>query len=128
MKSDCRWCKGKVEFCMFCGTASTYKLEPFDITIPAQRGGDERQKPKPVKTVGYGSCHGCMAPRIGLVRQGNHLVWKVHNVMMMGRGRPVCHDSGQYLCTTGEGTSPLNPESFAATCGGLHRKEIDNHV
>lgn len=97
--------------------------EPLGLVIPDQRTVEKAGKPKPVPAAGYGSCPGCTKGRVAFVRQGAHLVWKIHNVITNGRSRPVCKASGQRVCETGEGTMPLHHSGITCVCGHIFKKE-----
>jgi hypothetical protein len=78
-----------------------WDIEPmFEETYPVTpKGEGGRQKPAP--SVEFGTCPMCSTgKRIGLVRVGKHLVWRLHERRMMNGSKAVCPASGTALCDT----------------------------
>lgn len=47
-------------------------------------------------------CPECQGTRpIGLLRQGTHLVWRIHDRLTVGGARIPCRASGVAVCETG---------------------------
>lgn len=61
-----------------------------------------RTKPKRLKSVRFGKCPGCTAPRIGLVRLGDHLIWRQHWITTWHGTRVLCYASFIAVCTAPE--------------------------
>ena len=94
-----------------------FGTEQMPIVIPDQSPGETQKKKRYVKPEGYGKCPGCMAPRVALMKSGNHIVWKEHTKATYGRARFICHVSGSAFCQTGEGVPSLNADGFKCLCG-----------
>jgi hypothetical protein len=56
----------------------------------------EREKPQ--RSVAHASCPQCLNDKVGVVRQGNHLVYKDHWVATWSGSSRQCIAGGQRLC------------------------------
>lgn len=103
--------------------------EPMPFEVPAQAGGKEKTRQRPIKPAGYIACPVCTNQKVAVIPDGKHLHIKEHVVILKSRGRPQCQGTGQRLCEVGQGKHALNPqpESFVATCGGLHQEGENHH-
>lgn len=96
-----------------------FGTEPFDIELPAQPHAQEGAEAKKrwVKPEDYGKCPRCLAMKVGLMKQGDHLVWKEHSFATYGRARFTCEASGQRVCDMPEGQPSLHyDESLKCLC------------
>ena len=73
--------------------------EPL-LEVPAQRSDSEaKQSKKSAPSVARGKCPECAAKAtIGIVRQGGHLVWRLHHKATYSGARMDCGASGVALC------------------------------
>jgi hypothetical protein len=74
-----------------------------------------RVRPKGLRSVAQGTCPICLVTSVGLVRQGNHVVWRLHSYMTWGGTRMPCPTSGVAVCVAPE-QKPLHPNE-PVRCG-----------
>lgn len=68
------------------------------ISEPKPRGEGSRRE-RPVRPAGHGTCPACHTThKVGLVKVGKHLVWKVHERVTMSKSRMLCPASGVSAC------------------------------
>jgi hypothetical protein len=83
-----------------------FELEPSPRSRIRRRG---------LRSVAQGTCPVCLGSPVGQVRQGNHVVWRLHSYMMWGGTRMPCATSGVGVCVAPE-RNPLHP-SDPVRCG-----------
>lgn len=103
-----------------------------DVPTDSMFGDDEldamRQHPEPVKrprTVASGRCPECSGQRVGVVRQGEHLVWREHMYTTWGGSRQLCRASNVATCVAPERLSRDYPMHVALLCE--HTKKGGSH-
>lgn len=70
----------------------------LDVTEQANPRG-EGSRARAVRPAGHGTCPACHTThKVGLVKVGKHLVWKVHERVTMSNARMVCPASGVSAC------------------------------
>lgn len=75
--------------------------EPMFEVTPVMRGYSEPRRTTYVRAVDHAFCPECRSDRrIGLLLQGQHLVWRVHEKVTMSGARMQCGASGAPVCTT----------------------------
>jgi hypothetical protein len=81
------------------GTGDMFDVEPLrDTTVKRQTQ----------KSVAQGKCPECTRPKIGLLAQGDHIVWRQHYYTTW-HGTPMpCRASGVTACVAPE-RDPLDP-------------------
>ncbi len=72
----------------------------FDVE-PMRRA---REKRPVVRSVAQGNCPECTREKVGLVRQGIHIVWREHNLTTWAGTRIACRASGVAACVLTDGT------------------------
>lgn len=72
-----------------------------------------RVRTRSVKSVAHGNCPRCLADKIGLVRIGVHLVWRLHTYRTWSGAPMQCGASGVTVCDAPEASPPLNTEPVA---------------
>ena len=79
-------------------------------------GGGPAPEPKQrLRTIVSGKCPACVnqGKKVGLVRDGQHLIWRVHWVKTFGSTSRPCHASGAPLC---ENSAIRIPGETTPTC------------
>jgi len=79
-------------------------------------GGGLAPEPKQrLRTIVSGKCPQCVnqGKKVGLVRDGQHLIWRVHWVKTFGSTSRLCHASGAPLC---ENSAIRIPGETTPTC------------
>lgn len=79
-------------------------IELFD----AEGFRQEKQRPEYTKSVAQGKCPKCTKAKIGLVRQGEHLVWRHHTYRTWQNAPVECPASGVAVCVLPEGTPAID--------------------
>ena len=97
--------------------------EPLPFEIPASGGSTEGRRRTSVKSVEFGLCPGHVGDGTGrgtgLVRQGEHLVWRVHHIRTFGGATLDCPSSGQPVCTS----PSKSAKRVDCPCGGSSEQE-----
>lgn len=76
-------------------------------TKHSRYGEDEGKR----RSAAFGACPLCSKNKLGLVRQGVHLVWRDHTYQTHGGLSLQCSSTGQYLCEVpGRDVSDINGE------------------
>lgn len=76
-----------------------YEMEPLPVDwAPAEQVMVEESKRKTQPGVAWAPCPDCTHLGAALVRDGDHLVWRVHWVRTYGHADRQCRASGQRLC------------------------------
>jgi hypothetical protein len=94
----------------------------FDLAQPQGGGSEVSKRNRSQPSVTFGSCpsHASDGRQTGLVRQGDHLVWRLHDKVTLSGTRMHCSASGATLCTvparelTGVTTPTCTCEATAA--------------
>lgn len=68
----------------------------------------EKQRGQYVKSVAQGKCPKCTREKIGLLRQGEHIVWRHHTYKTWHNVPVECPASGVAVCVLPEGEPVLN--------------------
>lgn len=82
------------------GTAELFGAEPYSA--------GKVKRPAGPRASAVGKCPECHKAKVGLLRQGNHLVWREHRYSTWSGAPMVCRASGVALCVAPEGNPPLN--------------------
>lgn len=79
-----------------------WDIDPMiEVPTTPTRRRDETSRTRPIPSAEFGLCPMCHSDRrIGLVRVGKHLVWRVHERKMMSGAHAICPASGTTLCVT----------------------------
>lgn len=87
----------------------------FDAPKPAQGGGSEmKTRTRSTPSVRQGKCPECATTgTTGIVRQGPHLVWRLHTRSTLSGARLDCRASGAPICQVAP--KPL-PSVTTPTC------------
>jgi len=76
-----------------------YEMEPLPVDWqPAEQAMRDEVKRKAQPGVAWQPCPDCTSLGAALVRDGDHLVWRVHFVKTYGNAQRQCRASGQRLC------------------------------
>lgn len=78
-----------------------WTIEPMieEPPKPAGRSKDETSRTRSAPAAAHALCSRCHgSKKIGLVRMGKHLVWRVHDRVTMGGVHTHCPASGATLC------------------------------
>lgn len=87
-----------------------WDIEPmFEADALPARPRGEGYRAKSMPSVEFGSCPMCHTnKRIGLVRLGKHLVWRLHDRTMISGTKMPCPGSGTTVCDNpGKGTERI---------------------
>jgi hypothetical protein len=76
-------------------TEPMFDMEP--VTKSTTQQGDIA-KAKPLRTIARGRCSHCLAASVGLVRVGDHLVWRNHTKKTYSDANIPCRASSVRLC------------------------------
>jgi hypothetical protein len=76
----------------------------------------ERQAPQKVRTIASGRCPECHNGRLGVVRQGEHLMWRQHYYITYSGARLICQASGVATCVAPERKTRDFPQHVALLC------------
>lgn len=69
----------------------------LEVTAPPPAMREARRKY--VRPSGFGVCPSCHASKkIGLVKSGKHLVWRIHDRTTMSKAKMTCPASGVAVC------------------------------
>lgn len=85
-----------------------------DSEVEAMRSHPERVKRPP--TVASGRCPECSNGRLGVVRQGGHLLWREHYYTTWSGARQLCRASNVATCVAPERVSRDYPMHVALLC------------
>lgn len=108
---------------------STKKYDPADehdplpFEIPTAGGASDGSRRTYAKSVEFGLCPSHVGDGTGrgtgLVRQGEHLAWRVHHIRTFGGATLICPSSGQPVCTS----PSQSKERVACPCGATNEQE-----
>lgn len=87
--------------------------EPMFDMAPVE---DHAEKQKTVRSVASGRCPECRNLKLGVVRQGKHLVWREHTYTTWSGARIVCRASGVATCVAPERFAGDLPMHVAVLC------------
>lgn len=98
---------------------------PLPFEVPAN-GGSRKEKQASPRSVRWGRCPGCQrgvpeAKLIGLVQQGGHLVWRIHDIVTLSGARMQCPASGTRWCENYAGDDHLCICRAAQRAFGTHK-------
>lgn len=82
---------------------------------------EDKPKPERARTIASGRCPECSNMRLGVVRQGDHLLWRVHTYTTWSGAKLTCRASGVATCVAPERYSADYPYHVAVLCP--HTKE-----
>jgi hypothetical protein len=85
-----------------------------DAAVESMR--DEKTRPDRPKTIASGRCPECHNGRLGVVRQGEHLLWREHTYTTWSGARLTCRASGVATCVAPERVSRDYPMHIAILC------------
>jgi hypothetical protein len=76
------------------------KIETLPMFDEPPRRSKQRRTPGP-RSVAFATCSKCHTPKpVGLVRVGEHLIWRPHNIVTWSGARQPCPASGVAVCIT----------------------------
>lgn len=90
------------------------KFDAVDTAPLFDMDATDKPKRERVKSVRQAKCPHCSAVKTGLVRQGDHLVWRLHTLTTWAGTSRTCPASGVAVCVAPERV-PLIP-SRPARC------------
>lgn len=95
---------------------------PTESMFDAEHYRSSPERPKRPRTIASGRCPECIGgTRVGVVRQGEHLLWREHYYTTWSGARQLCRASGVATCIAPERVSGDYPAHVALLCP--HAKE-----
>lgn len=76
----------------------------------------EKVREKRPRTIASGRCPECSNARLGVVRQGEHLLWREHYFTTWSGAKQICRASNVATCVAPERLSRDYPQHVALLC------------
>jgi hypothetical protein len=84
------------------GTGDLFDATPYDE--------GKARRPAGQKASAVGKCPCCHKAKVGLLRQGNHFVWREHTYRTWSGAPMTCRASGVTVCVAPEGEPRINSD------------------